>query len=192
MSDSQDSDKNTGEKKPFLRPGGPNAWILVALLVAISLIFLSNQTRAPKSIDYPFFKQQLEQDNIESVKFEGREGRGKFRKPPMAPQELNPKGELFRPTEDGKPVPLPSQFRVTIPEWASDQERAALSDLLTKTHVLDVCTAQRPIGGVCDLHESAVADPAVRLSLVDVPPHAGPDHGWRLSVGVQQEPGQAV
>lgn len=132
MSDSQDTDKNTGEKKPFLRPGGPNAWILVALLVAISLIFLSNQTRAPKSIDYPFFKQQLEQDNIESVKFEGREGRGKFRKPPIAPQELNSKGELFRPTEDGKPVPLPSQFRVTIPEWASDQERAALSELLTK------------------------------------------------------------
>ncbi len=132
VSDSPDAEKKTGEKKSFMRPGGPNAWILVALLVAISLIFLSNQTRAPKAIAYPFFKEELEKDNIESVKFEGREGHGKFRQPPMAPRELNPKGELVQPMEDGKPVPLPSQFRVTIPEWASDQERTALSELLTK------------------------------------------------------------
>ena len=137
MSDSQDNEKKPGEKKPFMRPGGPNAWVLIALLIAISVIFLSNQSDATKAIDYSFFKQQLQAGNIEYVQFEGREGKGKFKADAevVAPKEVNSKGELKELTENGKPVTLSGQFRVTIPEWASDEERTQLNKLLTEhTH----------------------------------------------------------
>ncbi len=128
MSDSAGKEKKDGEKKPFMRPGGPNAWVLVALLAATSVIFFSSHSGAPKSIDYTFFKDQLLKGNIEYVQFEGREGKGKFKKnkEPTAPAEVNAKGELQTPQENGKPVTLQPEFRVTIPEWAPEEEWSQL------------------------------------------------------------------
>lgn len=124
--DSQDNDKKSEEKKSIVRPTGPNAWFLIALLIAISVIFLTNQTRAPKSISFPFFKEQLKKGNVEYVQFEGYDGTGHFKEEPVAPKELNAKGELVEPE---KKV-LEKEFRVTIPLWSSEEERTELAELV--------------------------------------------------------------
>ena len=77
--DSQDNDKKSEEKKSIVRPGGPNSWFLIAVLIAISVIFLTNQTDPPKSISIPFFEEKLKQGVVEYVQFEGRVGTGRFK-----------------------------------------------------------------------------------------------------------------
>ena len=135
VNEPQEKDQGSGEKKAGVRPGGPNIWVLIALMAAIGVIFLSNQTSGTKEVSYAFFKEQLERGNVEFIKFEGREGVGKFGEPPIAPKELNAKGELVQPKEDGKPLQLEKSFRVTIPEWLGDSERDQLDNLLSeKTH----------------------------------------------------------
>jgi cell division protease FtsH len=131
VNEPQEKDQGSGEKKAGVRPGGPNIWVLIALMAAIGVIFLSNQTSGTKEVGYAFFKEQLERGNVEFIKFEGRDGVGKFVEPPIAPKELNPKGELVQPKEDGKPLQLEKTFRVTIPEWLGDQERDELDTLLS-------------------------------------------------------------
>ena len=42
--------------------------------IAISVIFLTNQSETPKSISYSFFKEQLLEDNVRYVQFEGLDG----------------------------------------------------------------------------------------------------------------------
>ena len=44
-----------------MRPAGPNLWVLIALLAAISVIFLSNQATGPEGVSYSFFRDQLVQ-----------------------------------------------------------------------------------------------------------------------------------
>ena len=126
--DSQDNDKKSEEKKSLMRPTGPNAWFLIALLIAISVIFLTNQTSAPKSISFPFFKEQLKKNNVEYVQFEGFDGTGRFLEAPVAPKELNAKGELITPEK----TVLEKEFRVTIPQWSSEEERLDLSNLIAE------------------------------------------------------------
>ena len=119
-----------------MRPAGPNLWVLIALLAVISVIFFSNQETGPKKVNYAFFKKELQGDNIEFVQFEGRDGVGKFKEPPIAPQEVK-QGELVQPKKDGKPVVLSKDFRVTIPEWLGEGERNELDKLLAdKTHMI--------------------------------------------------------
>ena len=62
----QDQDNSSPEKKKTApRQAGPNLWVLIALLAAISVIFLTNQNDGPKQVDYGFFKSQLSKGNIE-------------------------------------------------------------------------------------------------------------------------------
>ncbi len=131
VSEPQNNEKPAPEKKPSARPGGPNVWVLVALLAAIGIIFLTNQTSGTKHITYAFFKEQLEKENVEFVRFEGRDGAGRFKKRPLAPEEPNSEGKLEQPrTEDQKPAELDENFRVIIPEWLGDRERDELDGLL--------------------------------------------------------------
>jgi cell division protease FtsH len=129
VSDSQERDKPSGEKK-MTRPSGPNLWVLVALVAAISVIFLSNQSAGPEIVSYSFFRDQLTKGNVEYVQFEGRDGIGRFKEPPIAPKEVNRDGKLVQPEKDGKPATLDKSFRLTIPEWLAEQERSQLDELL--------------------------------------------------------------
>ena len=131
----QEQENQNPEKKP-LRPAGPNIWVLIALLAAISVIFFSNQESGPTQVDYAFFKKQLEDENVDFIQFEGREAVGKFKEPPIAPPEVK-KGELVQPKEDGKPVQLSQEFRVSVPEWLGNQESDELDQLLAQnTHAI--------------------------------------------------------
>ncbi|MCA9167533.1 MAG: ATP-dependent metallopeptidase FtsH/Yme1/Tma family protein, partial [Planctomycetales bacterium] len=128
--DLQDRDKTPTEKKPTMRPAGPNLWVLVALLASILVIFFTNQSATSKRVNYAFFKKQLAGDNVEYVIFEGLEGTGRFRKPPIAPPEPDAKGELKEQRKDGKPVVLDKNFLVTIPDWIGENEKQELDKLL--------------------------------------------------------------
>jgi len=129
-SDSQDNEKKSAEKKTVLKPVGPNLWVLIALSIAIAGMLLTSQATLPSPISYAFFKQELAKGNVEFVEFEGRDALGRFKEPPIAPPEINDKGEMEQPRRDGKPQVLEKQFYVTIPEWMGDQERNKLDTLL--------------------------------------------------------------
>jgi cell division protease FtsH len=130
VSNPQENDRTPGEKKGT-RPVGPNIWVLIALLAAIGVIFLSNQSTGPDQVRYSFFRDQLEKGNVEYVQFEGRDGTGRFKEPPIAPKEVDTSsGDLVQPKKDGKPVTLDKKFRVTIPDWVGQGERNQLDQLL--------------------------------------------------------------
>ena len=114
----------------MMRPAGPNLWVLIALLAAISVIFLSNQATGPESVSYSFFRDQLSKGNVEYVQFEGRDGIGRFKEPPIAPKEVDSDGKLVQPEKEGKPATLDKTFRVTIPEWVGEKDRNQLDELL--------------------------------------------------------------
>ena len=140
MNQPSEKEPKPTEKKPFLRAAGPNAWVLLTILLVTTLLLLNSQTRGPGTISYQFFKQQLDKEdtdnnktNIVKLDFQGREGRGKFKDPPYAPAEMNDEGILATPEgRDGKKEKLPAEFRFLIPEWASDAELAALESELDK------------------------------------------------------------
>ncbi len=119
----------------MMRPAGPNVWVLIALLAAISVIFLSNQATGPEIVSYSFFRDQLSKGNVDYVQFEGRDGIGRFKDPPIAPKEVDSDGKLVQPEKDGKPATLEKTFRVTIPEWVGEQERNQLDELLEEKTV---------------------------------------------------------
>ena len=140
--DSQDNDKKSEEKKSIVRPGGPNSWFLIAVLIAISVIFLTNQTDPPKSISIPFFEEKLKQGVVEYVQFEGRVGTGRFKVDDgngstspdgittdgvEIPKELNNEGKLVEPQEK-----FIKEFRVVIPDWATEEERDRLNQLVAE------------------------------------------------------------
>ncbi len=140
--DSQDNDKKSEEKKSIVRPGGPNSWFLIAVLIAISVIFLTNQTDPPKSISIPFFEEKLKQGVVEYVQFEGRVGTGRFKVGDSngstssdgiktdgveIPKELNNEGKLVEPQDK-----FIEEFRVVIPDWATEEERDRLNQLVAE------------------------------------------------------------
>jgi cell division protease FtsH len=129
VSDPQERDKPTGEKK-IVRPSGPNLWVLIALLAAITVIFVTSHSTGPERVSFSFFRDQLSKGNVEYVKFEGSDGIGRFRIPPVAPKEVNREGKLVQPEKDGRPVKLDETFRVTIPDWLSEEGRTQLDELL--------------------------------------------------------------
>jgi cell division protease FtsH len=130
----QEKEKQSGEKK-LMRPSGPNLWVLIALLAAISVIFLSNQTTRPELVSYSFFRDQLSKGNVEYVQFEGRDGIGRFKERPIAPKEVDRNGKLVQPEDNGRPATLEQTFRVTIPEWVGEEERNQLDQLLKEKTV---------------------------------------------------------
>jgi len=119
-----------------VRPWGPNAWLLILVLATMAIVLLTTQRTPRAVIDYSFFKEQLQAGNVDSVRFHGRQGQGRFVAPPEAPPTLNAAGELVPPRESGdKPALLPQDFSVTIPDWASEVDRGELTALLDKhTH----------------------------------------------------------
>ena len=131
--DSPDNDKKPEEKKSLVRPTGPNAWFVIALLIAVLVVIFTNQTPKPQSISLPFFEKELKQGNVEYVQFEGYVGTGRFLEPPVAPKELNSKDELVAPPdENDKIAVLDAEFSVTIPPWASEEQRLELSKLVAE------------------------------------------------------------
>lgn len=125
----QDNKDDQSPDRRSARPAGPNLWILIVLLAAISIVFLARSDDTPSLVPYAFFKRQLADDNIEYVRFEGREASGKFRVAPIAPDRIV-KGERKPPERvDGKPAVI-KDFRVIIPEWLGESERDELNKLL--------------------------------------------------------------
>ena len=138
--DSPDNDKKSEEKKSLVRPTGPNMWFLIALVFAGFVIFSFNQKDTPTAISIPFLKEQLKKGNVEYVQFEGYEGTGRFKEPPVAPKELNSKGDLVeqkdkviseKVKDDGESE-KGGFFSVSIPLWASEEERTDLANLVAE------------------------------------------------------------
>jgi cell division protease FtsH len=124
---SPDGDKTSKGKSSLLRSRNVNLWVISLILAATVLLFVTGRLASPTVIDFLFFQEQLEKKNIEYVQWEGRVGTGRFREPPFAPKKINSKGELYQPTENGKPALLSTKrFRVVMPEWLEDTEKEKL------------------------------------------------------------------
>ncbi|MDG2381880.1 MAG: ATP-dependent zinc metalloprotease FtsH [Pirellulaceae bacterium] len=115
-------------------------WFLIALVFAGFVIFSFNQKDTPTAISIPFLKEQLKKGNVEYVQFEGYEGTGRFKEPPVAPKELNSKGDLVeqkdkviseKVKDDGESE-KGGFFSVSIPLWASEEERTDLANLVAE------------------------------------------------------------
>ena len=128
----QDQNRKTDEKKPR-GSGGPNVWLLVAVLLAMAMLVFSTQSRRPKEVSYTFFKRQLDAGKVEWIRFEGDIGEGKFNED--IPVELESvKGEVERDPTNSKKEPklLDREFSVELPIYLSEAEKEALTRSLSK------------------------------------------------------------
>ena len=80
-------------------------WSLLFLIAALVLVFLIwNPFKAEVRVSYPWFMDQINGDNIESITFQGNEARGKLREP----------DKEYKASENAKPQTV-TYFVNTIP-----------------------------------------------------------------------------
>jgi cell division protease FtsH len=110
------------EKKPAIRPGGPNTWIFIAILVVAVFLFLNSQITGPSRVQYQFLQAQIEKENVSELHVRARRGEGKFLVAPEYPPE--PKGDKLEVPRDadGKPKRFANEFIVDIPMDRSETE----------------------------------------------------------------------
>ena len=106
-----------GEKRPR-GSGGPNVWLLVAVLLALAMLVFTTQNRLPPEVSYTFFKKQLDAGNVESIKFTGDVGTGEFREAPSGDAEADKK--------------TTKKFSVELPIYLSEDDKRALTESLAK------------------------------------------------------------
>ena len=123
-------DKKNPKQRQVLRRRGPNAWIFVALMAALIMLFMTGRFESAPKIEYAFFLEQLDSGNIEFVQFEGRQGRGKFVKIPTQPAKVNSSDQLIKKPE--KPL-VNEKFRVILPPFLTNSEKL-IDTLGEKTH----------------------------------------------------------
>ena len=107
-------------KEPAARRGGPNALLVVGIILIVALLLFSQRTPKTSFIhDYYFFLNEVERGNVVSVELHGsEEAYGEFLEPPLQP-EFGPDG---KPVEERKK--LEKHFRVRLL-----QTEAAQTDL---------------------------------------------------------------
>ena len=112
------SDPANSDKGPIGRPTAPRprmsvstAWI-VAIMFALLALLIANQIGGSRSeVDFTFFRQQLEKDNIAEAELNGQQLLGKFKKAPEAPKLP----DEVAADQKAAPELLHQEFKVTIP-----------------------------------------------------------------------------
>jgi len=89
----------------------------------VGLWFYFNAARTVSTIDDPFFREQLEAENITAIELGKEYSEGAFESRPPHPGKLLPTGKREKPPmADGKPVKLNEKFRVRMPTLDAAKE----------------------------------------------------------------------
>ena len=134
------STENQDEKRPpDLRPSrpaappprGPNAWLLLAvLLMAAAMVHLYFQSQPTSQIRFSFLETQIAEGNVLFVLIGDSEVTGYFKDPPLEPEKPEATVES---REDKKPKRLEKRFRAHLAR--GDAARENLIGLLRKHDV---------------------------------------------------------
>ena len=100
------SDSDNGQQRPRSVPH-PKVLFLLAAIVALVVLFSSQQTETRSDLTYRFFLDQLDKGSIASLTAQGQVLLGEFKKD-QAPKDPNPK-------QGEKAKPLNQKFRVVMP-----------------------------------------------------------------------------
>ncbi len=103
------------------QPGSPSSipWLMLMLVgVAVAMILFAGKGDEGDKVEYSFFWDQLEQDNVKDVKIRGIVLLGKWKKIPEHPEKNAEKPDLK----------LKEGFRAQIPQFESDRLLDKLSD----------------------------------------------------------------
>jgi len=125
----KDPGSKPSSKTPAPRRGGPNALLLIGVLLIIGLLVFSQRSVKRSVIeDYYFFIKQVEDGNVLSVELHGsEEAYGTFKDPPMEPA-INALGEPVK-----NPKKLEKHFVVRLLQTEAAQ--ADLNQLLREKGV---------------------------------------------------------
>lgn len=96
--------------QPPLRPRGPGRFLLIIILLFGLLWLFYGEWDNHSEIDYSFFLQQLQADNIAKVVFRGQTVTGEFKEPPLVPKDPATSSE----DSDGKPAKYRKEFKTTL------------------------------------------------------------------------------
>ena len=103
---------------PPARPVRRSVWLL--LLVISAVLFITSLRSTPQVSlvkNYRFFEDQVREGNVLEVEIGEKELTGKFKTPPMAPEEYDSKNEPIRPRATYK-----SNFSVVLPQTEEGQK----------------------------------------------------------------------
>ena len=114
------SQGSTGPKQPAGRGGDGegqrsnlNTFLIVSLIVVTVVFFMMQSTKVGSHVDYSFFYQQLEADNVASVQFESEILSGRWKQIP-SPPELD--GEALKEEFNTVLPPLQVEENELLPE----------------------------------------------------------------------------
>jgi cell division protease FtsH len=120
-SDNQDEKRppDSRQSRPAAPPPrGPNAWLLLAiLLMTAALVHLYFQSQPTSQIRFSFLETQIEAGNVLSVRIGDNEVTGHFKEPPLEPAKPE---EVARP--DKKPKQLEKRFRANLARGDAPRE----------------------------------------------------------------------
>src|SRR5262245_19037644 len=109
--------------RPRMRPS--TVWPMLLILALVALIYFGRPNGNRSEISYDFFWKQLQADNIDEIKFEGRQTiLGRFKTRPQAPTKPS-----SAESRQEKPELLQQNFVVTLPPV---EHRELIPTLLAK------------------------------------------------------------
>ncbi|MCG6158394.1 ATP-dependent zinc metalloprotease FtsH [Rubinisphaera margarita] len=96
-------------------------WSLILMVgIAVLIIWAANNGRKGDRVDYGFFWQQLEADNVTEVVLDGNYLSGTWKDIPPTPESMQIEGK--------EPVELQEEFHTQIPHFESDRLLVALGE----------------------------------------------------------------
>ena len=121
MSNSPKQEKNEGPSAPVRR--GQGFWTVGLILLAVFLMLFFVPGMTSSRIDYSFFLEQLDNQNIQRLTIYDSYIQGSFVFPPPTPATYDYYGKLRKPKEtaDGTKETLKKDFEVFIPAGAEAQ-----------------------------------------------------------------------
>ncbi len=129
MTNKPTEDRSPQHSAPTQPRRGQGAWLIVFVLLAtIGLMFFFNGMSVSR-VDYGFFLEQIDKENIQRVTVYDSYVQGRFKVPPEKPVTLDGQGNVKRPkTVNGDTEKFNKDFEVFIP--ADSTSRAQLFDKL--------------------------------------------------------------
>ncbi|MFM8261936.1 MAG: ATP-dependent zinc metalloprotease FtsH [Pirellula sp.] len=126
--------------------GGGNFWWLAILLLACLLILFVPNARESSPIDYSFFLEQLQRENIQRLTIYPSGAEGTFIVAPEQPVTYDASGKRVTPkaSANGSAVRLSENFRVALP--IEGEVRKDLFERLEKLRLAKSATGQEQEG----------------------------------------------
>ncbi len=126
--------------------GGGNFWWLAILLLACLLILFVPNPKESSQIDYSFFLEQLQRENIQRLTVYPSGAEGTFIVAPEQPVTYDASGNRVTPkaSANGSPVRLSENFRVALP--VEGEVRKDLFERLEKLRLAKSSTGQEQEG----------------------------------------------